>query len=112
MADFTMKANDTLPRLRSTLTYSDASVVDLTGSSVQFIMRTVDPGAPKVKAAAAIVTASAPAVVEYTWAAVDTDSPGSYLGEFEVTFPDSRVRTFPTEGYFTIDILSDLDAEG
>ena len=112
MADFNIKANDTLPKLRATLTYSDSSTVDLTGSTVQFVMRSENSVIPTVKSPATIITPTAPAVVEYEWVPVDTAAPDSYLGEFEVTFADLKVRTFPTEGYFTIDIVADLDAEG
>ena len=44
----------------------------------------------------------------YDPAAADTDESGSFRGEVEVTFADSTIRTFPTKGFFEINIGDDL----
>jgi hypothetical protein len=119
MSDFAIKANDTLPVIDAVLGYSGLRAVpDLTGSvRVEFIMRAVgsdgSPVAgvlPKVKAPASVVDVAS-GRVRYSWKRADTDTPGSYLAEWEVTFPDLTVQTFPLRSYHTIDVLADLDNE-
>ena len=35
-------------------------------------------------------------------------SVGTYEGEFEVTFADSTIETFPNSGFFSITVTDDL----
>lgn len=46
--------------------------------------------------------------VRYNWSASDTASVGTYEGEFEVTFADSTIETFPNSGFFSIIVTDDL----
>lgn len=102
-ADFTIKANDRLPSIQATLS---ADLTTATG--VKFIMKAATGNTVKVNAAATIVT-PASGIVRYDWLAVDTATPGSYLGEWEVTFTGGKKQTFPTLTFHTIDVLADLD---
>lgn len=119
MADFTIKSNDTLPLIEANLGYQGLqSVPDLSGANVtvQFILTLADdtgeapaPGvAPKVMANAVIADVPT-ARVRYVWTRADTNTPGSYLAEWEVTFANGSVQTFPLLTYHTVDILADLD---
>ena len=48
--------------------------------------------------------------IEYDWQDGDTDGPvGHYLVEVEATFLDGKVQTFPSVGYWIVDIADDLD---
>lgn len=107
MEKFYIKQNDTGPNLRATLTDGTGAVVNIAGASVQFHMRDISGGTPKVDAAATIID-GANGVVEYRWQAGDTDTVGRYLGEFEVTYVDSTVETFPNDTNFLILIRDDL----
>ncbi len=107
MADFTLKAFDRLPSIQATLA-TGGQAVNLTGATVDFIMRPAAGGAVKVNAAAVIVT-PASGVVRYDWTALDTNTPGSYQAEWEVHWADGRTQTFPTTSYHTVDVLADLD---
>jgi hypothetical protein len=105
-ADFSLKAFDRLPSIQATLS------ADITGATVSFIMRPKAGGAVKVNAPAVVVsidTAAKTSVVRYDWAATDTDIPGEYQAEWEVTFTGGKVQTFPTLTYHSIDVLADLD---
>lgn len=121
MADFQMKANDTLPVIEATLGLGTGSTADdLTALSatlangatvVSFIMRKAGDPTAKVNAPATIVD-SATRRVRYTWLPADTNTPGSYNAEWEVIDPSGKIRTYPTLTYHTIDILADLDEAG
>jgi hypothetical protein len=104
-ADFTIKANDRLPSIQATLS-ADLSAA---GTTCKFIMKTATGNTIKVNAAAVIVSTGATSVVRYDWLAVDTAVPGSYLGEWEVTFSGGKKQTFPTLTFHSIEVLADLD---
>lgn len=101
MSRFIIKQNDTSPAIRQELT-SDGEVVDLSGASVSFIME------GKFDRTASIVDAAA-GLVSYSWQAGDTATAGEFRSEWEVTFSDGKVETFPNAGYITIDIRPELD---
>jgi hypothetical protein len=116
-ADFSIKAHDTLPTLRVAFTIPDPA--DPTGAtripldftlavSVKLIMKLEGAGTTKVNAAGSFYS-RAGGVLEYDWTSTDTNAPGHYQGEFEVIWPGAQKQTVPTESYFTIDVLADLD---
>lgn len=121
IADFVIKQNDTARPLPSTLRTratptDDWQVVDLTGATVQFHMRPLTEGsALKVDAAATIVSALG-GQVAYSWAAGDTDmsdypagtKQAQYLVEWEVTFADGTIGTFPNDRDLHVLIWRDL----
>lgn len=104
MADpFRIKQGDTSPSLQYALTPTS---VDLTGATVVFSMRPALAGsAVKVnRQAATIVTATGTPTVRYDWAEGDTDTAGVFYGEFEVTYSDDTVETFPNDGFILVSI--------
>lgn len=105
------KRNDRLPIYTATLVQQLDGVttpIDLTGTTVTFIMRAEDDLAPKVEAEATVVDAEAGAV-SYAWAVGDLATAGTYLCEWQVTYPDGRTLTVPSSGYDQIRVLADLD---
>jgi hypothetical protein len=46
------------------------------------------------------------------WQAADTTTPGLYNAEWEVTFTDGTVATFPNERYLLVEMKADLVAPG
>lgn len=108
MADVTVKKGDVKPIFGPfVVTNSAGVVVDLTGASVKFVMRSLTATAPAVNTAATIVTPSA-GTVQYTPTAQDTATAGQYQGEFHVTFGDASTLTWPTAGYVEISVEEDL----
>lgn len=98
MATFTIKRGDTAPALRYALL---PETVDLTGASVVFVM----DGLGRLPAR---VIEARPAVVQYDWQPGDTDRPGLHRAEFEATYSDGRIETFPNGGYLLVQIAKDL----
>jgi len=104
---FYIKQNDTVPSIRATLQNGNGDPVDLINATVRFHMRAIGANNTTVDAAAVVVSAAA-GIVQYNWIADDTDTIGSYQAEFEVTYPDSTVETFPNDGYVRIEIIDDI----
>lgn len=103
-----VKRNDRAPFVRATLFDEDDVAVNLTGASVRFVMKTTE-AAPteKVNAPMTLVNAAG-GIVEYQWAVGDTDTAGSFVAEFEVTYASGVPQTFPTNGFETVTIYPDL----
>lgn len=106
--DFKIKKNDTRPAIEATL----GSVANGdTISSVEFNMATKD-GTLKVNAASATIVQQASATqaakVKYQWQTGDTDTSALYNAEFQCTFSDGRIETFPNEGYLKVQVGPDL----
>ena len=104
--DFTIKQNDRLPALQATLEDGEGNPVDLTGTTIKFKMRGASATTLKVDAGATIVSPTL-GTVKYEWAAAETDTPGDYYGEFEVTSA-GKTLTFPNGAHLFIRVLDDL----
>ena len=104
---FYIKQDDTTPSLRADLKNGSGDPVDLIGTSVRVHMRAI--GATVAKIDAAMVVVSEPGgTVQYNWIAGDTSATGSYQVEFEVTYSDGTVETFPNDSYIRVEILEDI----
>jgi len=105
MTEIYVKQGDLLPIVEATLKFEDETVMDLTGASVNFHM--VDQeGTVKVDASATIKDPPTDGKVQYAWVSGDTDTPGRYRGEFEVT-SGGKTQTWPTKEPLNIIILEE-----
>ena len=107
MARHEIKQNDTRPYWPVTLTFDDGTNPDLTGATVRFHARDKSDGVVKIDAAVTI-TGAASGQCEWRPEAADTDVPGRYDCEWEVTFADATIQTFPTRGYDRLKIVGEL----
>ena len=107
MSTFYIKQNDTVPSIRATLKNGSGNAVDLASTTIRFHMRALGGTSAKVDAVASVINANT-GIVQYDWDAADTDTVGSYQAEFEVTYSDSTVETFPNNGYILIKITDDI----
>lgn len=105
--DFYIKAGDTATPMEAYLRHADNSALDLTGAAVRFIMRAEGQLLPKVNAAAVIVDLPT-AKVRYTFLPTDTDAPGVYFVNWQVTFAGGTIATVPNTGYLFLQVLPDL----
>lgn len=103
---FKIKQNDTSPALQATLKDASLSVINLTGATVRFHMKSVG-GTVKIDAPMDIISALG-GVVRYDWQAGDTDTVDTYYIEFEVTYVDSSVETFPNDGSDVLNVVREL----
>lgn len=103
---FEIKRNDTSPAIL----FSLDPAVNLVGAAVVFSMRPRGGGATVIDRAAASVhgDASVSSVVRYDWAVGDTADAGSYEAEFEVTYLDGSVETFPNRGFISVQVWEDI----
>ena len=105
---FNIKQNDTAPSIRANLKDGNAAAVNLTGASVRFHMRTISGGISKVDAPGVIISPPDSGVVQYNWNAADTDTVESYQAEFEITYANGTIETFPNDRYIRIEITDDI----
>ena len=104
---FYIKRNDTSPSMLATLQDADAADIDLTSASVRFHMWPISTQTVTVDEAATVVT-PLEGLVRYDWQAADTATIGSYQAEFEVTYADGAIETFPNDGYVRVEIIKDI----
>ena len=105
MTTYYVKQGDTAPVAAATLLDPSGAPVSLSGASVVFHMS--DQARAVVVNAAAIIDPDQvgnKGKVTYQWLIADTDTVGIYLAEWQVTFADSSVQTFPNLGYDTVQI--------
>jgi peptidoglycan/xylan/chitin deacetylase (PgdA/CDA1 family) len=101
-----LKRNDTKDTISYTMTYADGTPVNLTGATVRFVM---GKGKTLITSATATIISAATGKVEYTLNESDTLLAGNYNAEFEVTFSDGKIKTFPSDGYISLRIQPNVD---
>ena len=104
---FSIKQNDTSPSLQATLKDASQTPVDLTGATVMFHMKSLED-IVKVDQEMTITDAKN-GVAQYDWQLGDTDTVGIYYVEFEVTYADASVETFPNNGNKSLKVVRELN---
>lgn len=106
MRQFTIKRGDTSPALLFELLPKD---VVLSGATVRFNMRIRDTNTVVVnRASGAVEVGVGTPTVRYNWTQADTAKAGEYDAEFEVTYLDGKIETFPNDGFIPILINEDI----
>lgn len=112
MSKFIIKRNDTAPAMEARLLGKSLQPVPIAGATVVFNMRSAS-GTVVINRAPVILVEDLTGLVKYEWDAADTARSGTYQGEFEVTFADGRVETFPksenaVSNFITIVVSEDV----
>lgn len=110
IAPFRIRLNDLQPYYYIQVKDSDDNVVDLTGATAVFSMRTVD-GTLKINRASATIPAGTSGYAHYVWQSGDTDTSGTYYIEFEITPSSGGKFTLPAYDKAVVIIQDDLDAQ-
>lgn len=107
-----IKQNDTRPKIRAQAKQGPggATTVDLTGASVVFNMRlAADPFTVVASRVGASLVTPSTGIMEFTPTTAQTATNGLYQAEFEVTFADGGVLTFPSgANYIWIQVGDDI----
>lgn len=101
-----LKRNDVGDVISFNCENEDGSYVNLTGATVKFFMGKKNK---LITMGDAVIKNAATGLVEYTLTDSDTLYSGNFPAEFEVTFGNGNVKTFPRIGYLQVNIESNLD---
>ena len=105
---FYIGQNDTASPIKRDLKDAFGSPVNLTGANVKFSMRVKPAGTVKVNGATATIVTAGIGRVQYNFTASNTDTADIFEGEFECTFSDGSIQTFPNRGYIPIFVQDDI----
>lgn len=95
--DYYIKAGDTGLDLTGIVRDQNGAAKDIAGATVRFHMKTL-AGTAKVAAVATNNQATGgTGAVLYSWAPADIDTPGLYVGEWQITYSSGDVQTFPND---------------
>jgi hypothetical protein len=108
MADFTFKRGDTYPFLKAQLKDGTDTPVNLTGATVRLLLKTKSQNPSLLVNQVCTVTDAVAGRVQYEWAEADTNTVNTLDGEFQVTWGDGEITTFPNEGFFEVAFVADL----
>lgn len=111
--DYFLRENDSGSTITATLRDENDAAVDINGATVRFHMVAISGGTAKVSAAASNDQNGDGAdgtkgQVSYEWQAADTDTPGLYLAEWEVTYVGGDVVTYPNAGYLLVRVTPQI----
>jgi len=107
---FYIKQNDTASFLTRDLKDAFGSPVNVTGASVVFSMRVKPAGTMKITRETAVIVTAGTGRVRYEWNSSDgdTNTADEYEGEFQVTYANGKIQTFPNDGHIPIVITDDI----
>jgi len=91
---FYIKQNDTKPVIR-------VKLLDSAGN--------VATGTTKVDKQTCTINTAVLGDVQYAWSAANTNTADRYEGEFQVTYSDGSIQTFPNNTYIDITVTDDVE---
>ena len=105
---FYIKQNDNRPNLDVSLRDDRDRSVDITGATVVFHMRNAADNTVVVSSGSVSIISASRGDVRYDWVVANTATSGNFQAEFQVTFAEGAVQTFPNDGYVKIVITDDV----
>lgn len=105
--DFILRAGDTAASIASTLEDENGDPVSIQNATVRFHLGSITGTTVVVNADAnndqnGAGTDGTKGNVSYDWGAADTATAGWYVGEWQVTYADNSVQTFPNGDYLYV----------
>ena len=92
-----IKQGATVPKLLYALS---PDTVSLENATVRFRLRQANGGT--LIDTVVVPESNLPPVVGYAWAPGDTDVKGQYEGEFQVTYENGDIASYPSKGFIRI----------
>ena len=105
---FYIKQNDTASFITRDLKDAFGAPVNVTGATVKFSMRVKPAGTVKVDDQDAVIVTAGTGRVRYEWTAANTNTADEYEGEFQVTYANGKIQTFPNDGHIPIVVTDDI----
>lgn len=93
--EFYLAKGDTSPSIVETLSQS-GSAINLTSCTVRFHLRN-KVSSTRLIDAAAVIDNAATGQVHYDWQTGDTDTPGTYWRQWEITLPSGKKVKVPND---------------
>jgi len=103
-----LKQNDVGGVIERTLRDGFGVPANLTGATVVFSMRVKPAGTVKISAAGATLVTAVDGLVRYTFTAGNTDTADEYEAEFQATYSNGDVQSYPEDGYIPVVITDDI----
>ena len=108
MSTVKIKSGDTAIEFTSTL-QTNGTAVNLTGATVVMLLKLIESPFTAYSLTASVVSAAAGTVKSLGTASGFPTVAGSYRQEWQVTFGDTTILTFPSDDYNTVIIQEDLN---
>jgi hypothetical protein len=106
---FHIKLGDTEPPLETTLWRGTSSTpASLVGATQVKLIITTRPGVTPDQYIGTVVSASG-GTVRYEWVGNEFLTAGTYIAEWQVTYNDGSIATFPNDKEFHIIVRADLN---
>lgn len=105
---FYIKKDDEDPPCQVKILNPDGSARDLTECSDFKFSMGLQGATPKVDLADATPVLLSQGVIQYDFTSTDTNTVAEYRAEFSFVNENSRLETFPKDGYIIIEVLEDI----
>jgi hypothetical protein len=107
---FYIKQNDTASFLTRDLKDAFGAPVNVTGAAIKFSMRVKPAGTMKVTTQDGVIVNAGIGRIRYEWNSSDgdTNTADEYEGEFQVTYANGKIQTFPNDGHIPIVVTDDI----
>lgn len=112
--DFSIKTGDTASAIYATLEDANGDAVNIAGANVTFKMAPMSGGTLTVARAAVNAQVGAGTVdgstgnVVFNWGTSDLTTADWYRAEWEATFSNGSIQTFPNDGFMLVSVTGDL----
>jgi hypothetical protein len=110
---FKIKRNDTLPTLQVSIgtkgNLGQNIGYNLTGVSAVTFTMVDECSNTKIYDQPAQIICSSGGTIQYLWQDGDTDTDGTFYGEFELRYSTGQKLSIPTQGSIKIEIIKDFN---
>ena len=107
-ATFYIKQNDTAPSIQAVLTDSNGKARSMANASQVRLHMSTEGGTNVISNGIGSVVNATKGIVAYEWNAGDTATAGIHDAEFQITYVNGQVETFPNNSYIKVVVKEEL----